>query len=126
MTRLTKQMSGPRRALLRTWRLVRFAAFYTVQFLLANLEVFWETLRPRPRAEPAVVAVPLVSRNRLEIIMLANLLTLTPGTLVLEISLDPPTLYVHGMFVHDREAFVAEVQDLEARMLVALHPVDRR
>ena len=123
---MTMQMSGPRRALLRTWRLVRFVEFYTVQFLRANLEVFWEIVRRRPRAEPAVVAVPLASRSRLEIIALANLLTLTPGTLVLEISLDPPTLYVHGMFVHDREAFVAEVQGLETRMLLALRPVDRR
>lgn len=115
-----------RRVLTFTWAWLRFTDYYVLQFLQANLEVFWEIVRPRPAMEPGLVAVPLACRTSREIVMLANLLTLTPGTLVIEISLEPPILYVHGMFVHDREAFIAEVHELEARMLRALHPLERR
>ena len=43
--------------------------------------------------------------------MLANVITLTPGTLSLDVSEDRRTLYVHGMFVDDPEAFRREIKD---------------
>lgn len=115
----------PYRVAVRVWRVGTFVLWFSWEFLLANLQVLWEIMRPHPRSAPAIVAVPLDSRTGREIVTMANLLTLTPGTLTLEVALDPPTLYVHGMFASDAAAFVAELQEMEARMLAALRPVDR-
>jgi multicomponent Na+:H+ antiporter subunit E len=104
---------------------VRFGLWFGWEFLLANIGVLWEIMAPRRRSVPAIVAVPLRSRTGREIVAMANLITLTPGTLTLEVALDPPTLYVHGMFAPDAAAFVAQLHDLERRMLAALRPVDR-
>jgi multicomponent Na+:H+ antiporter subunit E len=116
----------PRRVAVRAWRVGRFAVYFGGQMLRANLTVLWEILRPRRQAAPAILAVPLASRTRREVVTMANLVTLTPGTLTLEVVLDPPTLYVHGMFASDPERFLADLLSLEARLLTALRPVGSR
>src|SRR5690606_11184103 len=43
-----------RRVLTFTWAWLRFTDYYVLQFLQANLEVFWEIVRPRPAMEPGL------------------------------------------------------------------------
>jgi multicomponent Na+:H+ antiporter subunit E len=50
---------------------------------------------------PAIIAVPLDAESDREIVTLAVLVTLTPGTLSLKVSDDRRTLYVHEMYVAD-------------------------
>ena len=50
--------------------------------------------------------------------MLANLITLTPGTLTLDVAPDRKSLYVHAMFVDDPEQIRAEIKNgMERRLL---------
>jgi len=52
---------------------------------------------------------------------LANLITLTPGTLSLDVSDDRKVLYVHAMYINDREQFVQSIkQGFERRLLEIL------
>jgi multicomponent Na+:H+ antiporter subunit E len=60
---------------------------------------------------PAIVAIPLDLRGDLEITLLANLITLTPGTLSLDVSSDKRVLYVHSMYVTDIAAFRSEIKN---------------
>jgi multicomponent Na+:H+ antiporter subunit E len=114
----------PRRFAVRGWRVASFLVYFGREFLVANAQVLRESLLPGRRSVPAIVAVPLRSRTSREIVTIANLVTLTPGTLALELDLDPPMLYVHGMFVTDPAAFLADLRQLEARMLGAFRPAD--
>ena len=89
--------------------------------MLSSLRVVWDVLTPRHLSRPAIVVVPLDARTDLEIAVLANLVSLTPGTLSLEVSDDRSALYVHGMFVDDPDAFRREIKDgAERRVLEAL------
>lgn len=116
-------VAAGRRGAVRTGRVVSFMVYFGREFLLANLEVLWEVVRPHRQAAPAIIEVPLRSRTEREVVTMANLITLTPGTLTLEVVLDPPTLYVHGMFADDPAEFLARLRRLERRMLTALRPV---
>lgn len=116
-------MRAPQRALIRLWRVAFFVAHYTYEFLYSNVQVLWEVARPRRHSTPAVVTLKLRCRTRLEVVFLANAINLTPGTLTLEIMVDPPTLFVHGMFAADPNAFVEQLRGVEQRMLAALRPV---
>lgn len=116
-------MTGPRRALLRSWRVAFFVVYYAYEFAYSNVQVLREVLRRRRRAAPAVVTLPLRCRTPLEVVLLANAINLTPGTLTLEIMVNPPTLYVHGMFATDPTAFVEQLRTTEKRLLAALRPV---
>lgn len=111
------------RLLLRTGRVLGFVGYYGYEFLKSNLLVIIEILRPRQRARPAIVELRLRASSPIEIVSLANLISLAPGTLALETALDPPTLYVHGMFGHDPEGFLADLRRMEDWMLAAMRPV---
>jgi multicomponent Na+:H+ antiporter subunit E len=52
---------------------------------------------------PGVVALPLEAKTDGEITLLAGLITLTPGTLSLDVSADRKFLYVHSMYIDDPE-----------------------
>jgi multicomponent Na+:H+ antiporter subunit E len=93
------------------WLVIRFAAFFLYELLLANLRMAYMVLKPRYDMRPGVVAVPLDLTTDLQITLLANLLTLTPGTLALDVADDRSELFVHTAHVEDVEAFRAEVKN---------------
>ncbi len=68
----------------------------------------------------AIVAIPLDAKTDREITLLANLITLTPGTLSLDVSEDRRFLYVHAMFVEDVESFRDSIKNGFERRLLEL------
>ncbi len=70
---------------------------------------------------PVVIAFPLTVTSPAEITLLANMITLTPGTLSVDVSSDGRLLYIHALNVTDRDAFIAEIRDgFETRVREAL------
>jgi multicomponent Na+:H+ antiporter subunit E len=71
--------------------------------------------------KPGIIAVPLDAETDFEITLLANLITMTPGTLSLDLSDDRKTLYVHAMYITDPEKIRHSIKhDLERRVLAVL------
>jgi multicomponent Na+:H+ antiporter subunit E len=102
-------------------RVLRFAVFYVWELILANLRVAYDVLTPRLRMQPGVVAIPLDARTDAEITLLANLITLTPGSVSLDVSSDRRFLYLHAMYIDDVEEFRQSIKDtLERRVLEVL------
>ena len=86
-----------RRVLLMT----RLGAYFLYELVVSSVQVAWDVLTPTPRSRPAIVAVPLDLVDPAQITVLAILISLTPGSLSLDVSPDRKTLYVHQMFVND-------------------------
>lgn len=79
-----------------------FFAFAYVPFLLgqivmANLDVAYRVLHPALPIRPGIVRVRTDLRTEAARVLLANSITLTPGTL--SVDLDGDTLFVHRIFV---------------------------
>jgi multicomponent Na+:H+ antiporter subunit E len=85
-------------------QLIRLAGFVLYELVLSSLRIAWDVVTPRAFRDPGIVAVPLDAESDLEIAVVANLVTLTPGTLSLEVSEHPRVLYVHSMFARDPDA----------------------
>ena len=66
---------------------------------------------PKLHMTPGIVGVPLDIKSDAEITMLANLITLTPGTLSLDVSEDKKVLYVHSMYITNREDFINGIKN---------------
>ena len=101
----------------------RFVLFYLGQMILSNLRVAHDVMTPTHYMKPGVIAVPLDARTDAEITLLANLITLTPGTLSLDLSADRRVLYVHAMYIDrgDADAARRAIKDgLERRVLRVL------
>jgi multicomponent Na+:H+ antiporter subunit E len=101
--------------------LLSFAAFYVLEVVRANLRVALDVATPASRANPAIVAVPLEARTDAEITLLSNLITMTPGSLSIDVSDDRSVIYVHSMFVDDPDELRRSIKDdLERRVLELL------
>ncbi len=99
-------------------RLVAFVLYFLYELLKANLQVAYEVMTPKLNMKPGIVQVPLDVTSDLEITLLANLITLTPGTLSLDVSTDKKVLYVHTMYVTDKESFIKSIKNgFEKRIL---------
>jgi multicomponent Na+:H+ antiporter subunit E len=98
-------------------RFFLFLAFFVKELLRANLKVAFDVLTPPWHMQPGVIALPIKAETDLEITMLANFISLTPGTLSLDVSNDRRVLFIHAMFLNDEEELLAELREIERRIL---------
>jgi multicomponent Na+:H+ antiporter subunit E len=88
----------------RPWRILRLMATFIWELIVSASTVAKLVLTPGLKFKPAIVAVPLDIKHDLGVTLFANLISLTPGTLSLDVSDDRSTLYVHTMDTEDAEA----------------------
>jgi len=101
--------------------LIRFLGFYLKELLLANLRVAHDALTPAHHMRPAILGIPLDARTDFEILLLVNLITMTPGTVSLDVSTDRRVLYLHAMYVGDPAQLRQQIKNkLERRVLELL------
>ena len=79
--------------------LLRFAVFYAGEILVSNLRVARDVLAPRPKLVPGVLALSVADLSERQIVVLAALLTMTPGTLSLEADRAAGKLYLHCLYL---------------------------
>jgi multicomponent Na+:H+ antiporter subunit E len=92
--------------------------FFLWELVRSNLRVAYDVLRPNLRLRPGVIAIPLDAYTDAEIVLLANLITVTPGSLSLDVSADRQTLYLHVMHFDDPEEVRRSVKEgYERRIL---------
>ena len=102
-------------------RAIGFLLYFLYELIKANLQVAYEVMTPSFAMSPGIVRVPLDVRSDLEITLLANVISLTPGTLSLDVSTDRSVLYVHAMYVGDKEEFIQGIKNgFERRILTLL------
>ncbi|WP_162051362.1 Na+/H+ antiporter subunit E [Pontibacter pamirensis] len=80
---------------------LNFVFFFLKELLLANLKIAFDILTPHYYMNPTVIAFPLRVKTNFEIMLLANMITLTPGTLSIDVSKNRKLLYVHALYVKD-------------------------
>ena len=84
-------------------RVVSLALLFLYELILSAWKVAKLVLSPKMDINPGIFAYPLVVDRDFEITLLANLITLTPGTLSVDVSEDQRTLYVHAIDCRDPE-----------------------
>ncbi len=115
---VTQPLYGPSRYFRRGPRALGLLAFFLVELVYSNLQVLWEVITPGQIGCPGIVGVPLTARSDMEILLVANLISLTPGTLSIDLSDDRRILYVHVMFLGDPDRFRESIKKgLERRVL---------
>ena len=105
----------------RVWRVLRLAMMFIYELVVSSMRVVWDVITPSHLACPGIITIPLDARGEGEILLVDNLISLTPGTLSLDLSPDGKTLYVHAMFVDDPDALRRELKEgMERYVLEAL------
>ena len=94
----------------RVYRVLRFAIHFVSELVVATLRVAVDVVTPQHLVKPAILAVTVDTESDAETTLLANTISLTPGTLVLDVSPDGKTLYVHVMYADDVEKVRNDIQ----------------
>jgi len=90
------------------------------ELIKANIQVAYDVITPKFYMTPGIVRVPLDAKSDLEITLLANIISLTPGTLSLDVSDDKTVLYVHSMYISDKEEFIKSIKNGFERHLLKI------
>lgn len=92
-------------------QVIRFFIFFLKELVVATGRAAYLVVKPQIDMHPGIIAVPLSLKTDVEITLLANLITLTPGTLTLDVSDDRRVMYVHVMNVDNADKFRREIKD---------------
>ncbi|MCB5202766.1 Na+/H+ antiporter subunit E [Neorhizobium sp. T786] len=101
-------------------RVLSLLALFFKELSLSAYRVAVMVFSPRLDLKPGIFAYPLTVDRDFEITLLANLITLTPGTLSVDVSPDRKTLYVHTLDCSDADATRRDIADgFERKILEA-------
>jgi len=87
--------------LIRVWAVIKLVFLFIKELIMANIAVLKVIIKPKLDMKPGIFALKTDLKKPWEITLLANLITLTPGTLVVDVSDDNSTLYIHAMDIND-------------------------
>ena len=109
----------------RAWTLVLLLASFAGQLLLSGLATLRIILSPRPAARPALMCYEFAPLSEAGAALLAALVTLTPGTTVVDIDMASRTLLLHLLDGRDEAATAEGIRRHFERHLQVLCGVPR-
>ena len=105
----------------RVFGAVKLALYFLWDLVTSSITVAHDILTPTDYSRPAFLEMPLDARTDVEIMLTANLISLTPGTLSVDVSPDRSRLLIHAMFAEDPDAVIRDLKDgIERRVLEAM------
>lgn len=103
-------------------RFLNYIFYFVKEVIKGSLRIGYEIITPAHKMRPGIIAVPLDAKSDMEITLLANSITLTPGTISIAVSDDKKILYVYNMYLNkDPEKSIQEIKNgLEHKLLEVL------
>lgn len=93
-----------RKAFFQVIYLAELIVFFIYELIKASSIVAHEVIKPSNTMQPGIIAVPLDTKTDLEITIFSSMVTLTPGTLSLDVSADKSHLFVHAMYIQEGDS----------------------
>lgn len=107
--------------IIKTYYFFEFTIFYIYKLILANLQITWDILTPAMHLQPTVLRVPLYLDTNLGLLLFTNLLCMTPGSLVIDMSPDRKTLVVHVISRSKSENILKDINAIQRRIFRLTH-----
>ena len=117
---VTQRLLGSSHYGRQVWLAARLAVTFFWELIVATLQVAYDVVTPRHHMRPGILAIPLEVKGDLPVTLLANLLTLTPGSLSLEVDENKRILYVHVMYIDDVEKTRRRIKETFERQIRAV------
>jgi multicomponent Na+:H+ antiporter subunit E len=98
-------------------KIIGFIFYFLKEMILANIQVAYDVITPKYFFKPGIVRFPLTATSDFEINLISMFISLTPGTILLDVSDDKKTIFIHVMYLDSREKFLARMKYSERRIL---------
>lgn len=103
------------------WRVlavIKLFFLFLSELWKANIDVVKHAFKPKLNMQPTFFAYPTTLSADWEITLLANLITLTPGTVVVHVADDAQTLYIHALDISDVDEAIESIQQSFERAIL--------
>ncbi len=97
--------------LLRVAAVLNLLLIFMRELILSNIAILKVILKPKLDIRPGIFALETELTEDWEITVLSGLITLTPGTLVIDVSDDNRILYIHAMDIGDVHESVSSIKN---------------
>lgn len=102
----------------RFWALVKLLFLFVVELVKSNIDVIKIILSPKLKNKTGIIAVETRLDSKLEITLLAGLISLTPGTISMDFSDNGKTIYIHSLDIPDKEKMIEQIHNTFERAIM--------
>lgn len=96
----------------KTYYIIYLVAYYLVKLVAANLYIAWDILTPKMRTNPGVIEVETGTKKDLGLLLLSNLISMTPGTLSIDIDPSKEKLQIHLLYMNRSKETLKEIKKI--------------
>ncbi len=93
-------------------RIVWFLLYYLKEILMSNFRVVKTALMLRPQFQDGVIKFEVDIENPVQLALLGNLLTMTPGTIFVDYDEMTKLLSVHLMFLDEKTDLIQKIHTI--------------
>ncbi len=101
-------------------KIFAFILLFFYDLMKANYEVTKDVITPNYNMKPGIIKYEMEAKTDFEITMLANMIALTPGTVVVDLSKNKKFMYIHVMYLTNKEEFIERLSNRIERKLLEI------
>ena len=90
-----------------------FLALYLQNLVKSNLVIAADVLRPKMRIQPGFFEADILLESRRGIALCVHTISMTPGTLIVDVSEDLKRMRVHALYIHQEAALRKEITQIQ-------------
>ncbi len=98
------------------YKILEFFVFYFSKVIHANILLAWRILQPGMNMRPGIMKIQVNLENSHAILLLVNLISMTPGSFTLDLTEDRKFIYVHFLSISSEEKALNDIKQLENRV----------
>lgn len=92
------------------------------ELFVASMQVLYQVMQPKLKIRPGIIKMEIYLDTPLQIILLTNMITLTPGTMTVEVAEDNSAIFIHNLDIRDADAVCADIEkNFEKNIWEMLH-----
>jgi len=98
-----------------------FILFYLSKLVQANFYMAFIILSPKMKTQPGFIEFPLKIKSSAGLLLFSNLMSMTPGSLSVDISNDRRILLLHVLMKNDEQIILKDIENIQKRILRLTH-----
>ncbi len=96
--------------------IIEFILYYILKLVQSNIFIAYDILTPKIHVKPAFMEVPLKLKTELGMLLFSNLLSMTPGTMSMDISRDKKKVLVHVLYYTSDELMQKDFDGIQEKI----------
>lgn len=105
------------------YKVIKLIWVFLIELIKANIDVIRIVLQPSLKNEPAFFTYNTDLKTDWQVVLLSNLITLTPGTIVVGLSDDRTKIYIHAIDFGEKEE---EIEGIKSSLEKVVREVGER